>query len=213
VLLCFNPRVRRIRNEASSCLGIFSRTLHLYYVAISPGSPLPHLLDWHRKLVGCSAIPTRSLSWEQELVVSNIVGVLVSRVARGHFPSYSRRSPELSKNSGLTKSGKRPCSKLFWKYMRDQGIRLTLGRVVHLNLVSKSPGTSFQIWWHCCHREHGRLFVYVCVWVYVCVRVCVCVYVNLSVRVCVCVRVCKSERESARACARNRDTQRQRKGR
>ena len=32
----------------------------LFYVASSPGSPLPHLLDGHRKLVGCSAIPARS---------------------------------------------------------------------------------------------------------------------------------------------------------
>jgi len=30
------------------------------YVASSPGSPLLHLLDGHRKLVGCSAIPARS---------------------------------------------------------------------------------------------------------------------------------------------------------
>jgi len=61
VLLCFiDPRVRKIRNEASSCPGIFSRTLRFYYVASSPGSPLPHLLDGHRKLVGRSAIPARS---------------------------------------------------------------------------------------------------------------------------------------------------------
>ena len=58
VLLCFiDPRVRKITNKASSCPGIFSRTLRFYYVASSPGSPLPHLLDGHRKLVGCSAIP------------------------------------------------------------------------------------------------------------------------------------------------------------
>ena len=38
MLLCFiNPRVRKIRNEASSCPGIFSRTLRFYYVASSPG--------------------------------------------------------------------------------------------------------------------------------------------------------------------------------
>jgi len=37
VLLCFiDPRVRKIRNEASSCPGIFSRTLRFYYVASSP---------------------------------------------------------------------------------------------------------------------------------------------------------------------------------
>jgi len=61
MLLCFiDPRVRRIRNEASSCPGIFTRTLRFYYVASSPGSPLPHLLEEHRKLVGCSAIPARS---------------------------------------------------------------------------------------------------------------------------------------------------------
>jgi hypothetical protein len=41
VLLCFiDPRVRKIRNEASSCPGIFSRTLRFYYVASSPGSVL-----------------------------------------------------------------------------------------------------------------------------------------------------------------------------
>jgi len=61
VLLCFfDPRVRKIRNEASRCPWNFSRTLRFYYVASSPGSPLPHLLDGHRKLVGCSAIPARS---------------------------------------------------------------------------------------------------------------------------------------------------------
>jgi len=61
VLLCFiDPRVRKIRNEASSCLGIFSRTLRFYYVSSSPGSPLPHDLDGPRKLVGSSVIPARS---------------------------------------------------------------------------------------------------------------------------------------------------------
>jgi len=30
--------VRKIRNEASSCPGIFFRTLRFYYVASSPGS-------------------------------------------------------------------------------------------------------------------------------------------------------------------------------
>jgi len=53
-------RLPRARNECSSCPGIFSRTLRFYYVASSPGSPLPHLLDGHRKLVGSSAIPARS---------------------------------------------------------------------------------------------------------------------------------------------------------
>ena len=39
VLLCFiDQRVRKIRNEASSCPDIFSRTLRFYYVASSPGS-------------------------------------------------------------------------------------------------------------------------------------------------------------------------------
>jgi len=47
-------RLPRARNKASSCPGIFSRTLCCYYVASSPGSPLSHLLDGHRKLVGCS---------------------------------------------------------------------------------------------------------------------------------------------------------------
>jgi len=64
VLLCFiDPRVKKIRNEASNCPGIFSRTLRFYYVASSPGSPLPHLLDGHRKLVGRSAIPAKANLW------------------------------------------------------------------------------------------------------------------------------------------------------
>jgi len=58
VLLCFiDPRVRKIRNEASSCPGIISRTLRFHYVASSSGSLLPHLLDGHRKLVQ-RTIPT-----------------------------------------------------------------------------------------------------------------------------------------------------------
>ena len=48
------------RNEASICPGIFSRTLRFYNVASFPASPLPYLLDRHRKLVGRSAIPARS---------------------------------------------------------------------------------------------------------------------------------------------------------
>jgi len=51
--------VKNIRNEASSCPGIFSRTLRFYYVASSPGFPLSlappvlslHLLGGHRGLV------------------------------------------------------------------------------------------------------------------------------------------------------------------
>ena len=53
-------RLPRARNEASSCPGIFSRTLRFYHVASSPSSPIPNLLDGHRKLVGCSAITARS---------------------------------------------------------------------------------------------------------------------------------------------------------
>jgi len=47
------PHATRPRawNEASSCPGIFSSTLR--FIDSSPGSPLPHLLDGHRKLVGC----------------------------------------------------------------------------------------------------------------------------------------------------------------
>ena len=61
MLLCvIDPSVRKIRNEASSCPGIFSRTVRFYYVTSSPGSPLPHLLDGHKKLVGRSVIPARS---------------------------------------------------------------------------------------------------------------------------------------------------------
>jgi len=51
--------VRKIGKEASSHPGIFSRTLRFYNVASSPGSPRPHLLEGHRKLVGSSAIPGR----------------------------------------------------------------------------------------------------------------------------------------------------------
>jgi len=56
VLLCFiDPRVRKIRKEASSCPGIFSRTLRFYYVASSPGkvkrnqSFLSFFLSWVSK--------------------------------------------------------------------------------------------------------------------------------------------------------------------
>jgi len=41
-------RVRKIRNDASSCPGIFSITLCFYSVTSSPGHLLHHLLDWHR---------------------------------------------------------------------------------------------------------------------------------------------------------------------
>jgi len=37
-----------------------AETLCFYCVASSPGSPLPYILDGHRKLVGSSAIPTSS---------------------------------------------------------------------------------------------------------------------------------------------------------
>jgi len=71
VLLCLiDPRVRKIRNKVSSCPGIFSSTLRFYYVASSPGSPLPHLLDGHRKPVESSAIPARTkVMSETETVV------------------------------------------------------------------------------------------------------------------------------------------------
>ena len=51
------------------------------------------------------------------------------------------------------------------------------------------------------------LFAHVCACVQVSTRVCVYVCVDLSVRVCacVCVRVCKTERESARVSAKQRD--------
>jgi len=55
LLYFIDLRVRKIRNEASSCLEIFSRTLRVYYV--SPGLPLLHLLDQHRDVVGSSAFP------------------------------------------------------------------------------------------------------------------------------------------------------------
>ena len=45
VLLCFiDPRVRKIRNKASSCPGIFSRTLRCYYFAAPPVRPSPIFL-------------------------------------------------------------------------------------------------------------------------------------------------------------------------
>ena len=48
------------RGLQPSCPGIFSRTLRLYHVDGSPVSPLPHLLDGHRGLVGSKAIPASS---------------------------------------------------------------------------------------------------------------------------------------------------------
>jgi len=45
VLLCFiDPRVRKIRNEASSCLGIFSRTLRFTMSLAPPVHPSPIFL-------------------------------------------------------------------------------------------------------------------------------------------------------------------------
>jgi len=63
VVCCFvfiDLRVKQVRNNASSCPWNLFRTLRFYYVASSPGSPLPHFFDGHRKLVGSSAIPARS---------------------------------------------------------------------------------------------------------------------------------------------------------
>jgi len=79
VLLCFvKLGVRKIRNETSSCPGIFSRTLRFYYFASSHGSPLPHLLDRHRKLVGSSAIPARSCPGPVQYHWGSIVELEVS---------------------------------------------------------------------------------------------------------------------------------------
>jgi len=62
VALFIDPWVRKIRNEASSCPGIFSRTLHFYYVASSPGSPLPHMIWW-----GAGGEGDKS-TWQAQLV-------------------------------------------------------------------------------------------------------------------------------------------------
>jgi len=53
-----DPRVRKNRNKAFNCPGIFFSTLRFSsdYVASSTGSPLPHLLDGHRKLVRSSVL-------------------------------------------------------------------------------------------------------------------------------------------------------------
>jgi len=53
---------RKLETRPLIALGFSqSRTLCFYYVASSPGSPLPHLRDGQRKLsVGCIAIPARS---------------------------------------------------------------------------------------------------------------------------------------------------------
>jgi len=63
--LVFKPKLTVLSTESltsfvSSFPGIFSRSLRFFYVASSPCSSLPHLLDRHRKLVGSSAIPARS---------------------------------------------------------------------------------------------------------------------------------------------------------
>ena len=60
VLLCFiDPRMKKIRNKAFSCLRIFSRTLFFNYVANSPDSPLPHLLDIHIDMPKAISAPFR----------------------------------------------------------------------------------------------------------------------------------------------------------
>jgi len=63
VLLCFiNPRVRKIRHEASSCPRIFSRTLRFYY-SLAPGAlvhppPLRVSPEWPPNFV--------SATWSKE---------------------------------------------------------------------------------------------------------------------------------------------------
>ena len=53
VLHCFiDPRVRKIKNEASSCPGTFSSRTYSPLL-LCRCSPLPHLLGGHRDIVGC----------------------------------------------------------------------------------------------------------------------------------------------------------------
>jgi len=59
VLLCFiNPRVRKIRNEASSCPGIFSRTLRLYTYMSNVG--------WRRS-IGCLEAVFKKIKISQKI--------------------------------------------------------------------------------------------------------------------------------------------------
>jgi len=89
--ICFiNPRVKEIRNEASSCPEIFSRTVCFYYVASSPSSPLPHLLDGHSKLVGCSFIDPRVRKFRNE---TSSCPEIFSRNLRFCFVASSPGSP------------------------------------------------------------------------------------------------------------------------
>jgi len=63
-----DQKIRNFSNEASSCPGIFSRTLWSYYVANSPSFPLPCFLDGHR--AGSCRI-----YWKRASSVTNYVGV------------------------------------------------------------------------------------------------------------------------------------------
>ena len=62
--ICFiDPRVRKIKNEASNCPGIFSRTPRFYDVdSCSPGSPLPrHFSEiFHSRISSSCSWPIRS---------------------------------------------------------------------------------------------------------------------------------------------------------
>ena len=88
VLLCFiNRRVRKIRNEAPSCPGIFSRTLRFYYVASSPCSP-GHLL-FHRLSLGLTL--SFPLSWVAHLNHNNWVVSPIIRVRAGKWAARQQQ--------------------------------------------------------------------------------------------------------------------------
>ena len=67
VLLCFiDPRVWKIRNKASNCLGIFSRTLRFYYVANSPGA------GEKRKKIRRRPIDKIEMNWDVTVISHNL---------------------------------------------------------------------------------------------------------------------------------------------
>jgi len=61
------------------------------YVASCPGSPLPHLLDGHKKLVGCSAIPVRSCPGPGRYTWGRIVELEVGKYLRVGTPAITEK--------------------------------------------------------------------------------------------------------------------------
>jgi len=62
------------------------------YLASCPGSPLPHLLDRHKNLVGCSEIPVRSCPGPGRYTWGRIVELEVGKYLQVGTPAITEKS-------------------------------------------------------------------------------------------------------------------------